>query len=1126
MPEPPAAEHPPPVAVGVEVLGKGAPGVGLGVRVLGEVEVLLDGAVLRLGGPRQVALLALLVAAGGRSVPAERLVDQLWGEAPPDNASGALQVGVAKLRRLLEPARQARGEATLLVTRAGGYALDLPPGAVDATRFAALVDEARQTGDPVAAEALLVESLGLWRGEAYGGVAALAPVLATEARRLHGLRWSAVERLWEVRLAGGGHVAAVPELRALVEEEPQREELWRLLTLALYRSGRQAEALEALREVRERLAEELGIDPGEPLRRLEQDVLRQEPSLAAPAVPHPAGRDPEAATDVVLPGREHLLAQTQRLVDAAAGGSGGVLLVSGDAGIGKTRLCRAVAEQAAAHGLDVGWGTWEQEDGPPLAGWRQAFAQLPAGQRVLDSGADDHDSVSTVFRLADEVVDALRRHPSCVVLDDVHWADPDSHRLLRRVVTTLGPVPSLLVVASRDVSTERDPEAAQTLGAVARGDTERVHLEGLDRDGVAAQVQEALGLEVEPSVADALRDRTDGNPFYVREMVRALAPTGVLEGERIDDWGGVPAGVRDVVRHRLAGLPPAVGRVLTAASVLGRSFDADVLEGTWDGTPEELDDALGLAEGVGLVEPADQPGSYRFVHALARDAVYEELATRARARAHARAGAALEQARIGRLDRHAVALAEHYRLAGPVHARDAWIYTERGAAHGAEQGLHADAARLLGSAVELQQDDPYLEPTERERVLTALGQALHRSARTIEAWPPLAAAARSALDRGDAVSAAGSLLAITEKVAWTWRQSPAWDADAIALWERVLATLPDGEVRLRSLCGAALAAEMLHQPGTADRSVRLAEEAMAEARRVGDPHLLGDVCALAQLALVRPDLKARGVALADEVISLRHRTADEAGLAAALTRRSDHRVELGLWEEGIADALRAREIARRLHLAPTVMVTELRLAVVAQAHGRWDEARASLDVAEQIHAISSISGHGMAGAVWALTRIVTGGLGELEPMLRGSLHHHPILRDIHALALLDLGRDPEARTSLGAWTDQDEISWDYMWLARTVLRAHVWSRLGDQQAMSDLRHQLTPYADRLAVAQFMLGSVRHALAELALAAGDPAESREHGEAALATHERLGWTPWVERTRALLDRIGSTAREPR
>jgi hypothetical protein len=204
------------------------------------------------------------------------------------------------------------------------------------------------------------------------------------------------------------------------------------------------------------------------------------------------------------------------------------------------------------------------------------------------------------------------------------------------------------------------------------------------------------------------------------------------------------------------------------------------------------------------------------------------------------------------------------------------------------------------------------------------------------------------------------------------------------------------------------------------------------------------------------------------------------------------------------------------------MVTELRLSVAAQAHGRWDEAHAGIRAVEAIHAMSSISGHGMSGAMTALMRMVTGGLGELEPMLRESLHHHPILRDIHALALLDLGRDTDARTALGPWTDQDEVSWDYMWLARTVLRSHLWSRLGDREAVADLRALLTPYADRLAVAQFMLGSVQHALAELALAAGDLEAAGAHAEVALATHRRLDWTPWVARTQSVLDEVAGLA----
>jgi len=1071
-----------------------------------------------------VALLALLVSAGGHTVPAERLVSQLWGEEAPDGSLANLQVGVAKLRRALEPERGARGDATVLVTRPNGYAVVVDE--VDATRFAHLVSRADAVADssPTDAEALLVEALAMWQGPAYGGVADLAPALATEARRLHQLRWAATERLWGVRLAQGGHAAAVPELRALVDEEPMREELWRLLALALYRSGRQAEALDALREVRERLAEELGLDPGEPLRTLEQEVLRQDPGLAAPARARPPASQATAqpGPDPELPGRDAALEQTRQLVEAALAGRGGVLLVVGEAGIGKTRFTRAVTEQAAGRGLRVGWGTWEQEEGPPLAGWRAALRDLPGGEDLVDAGGvRDPDGASTVLRLADDVVALLRAAPVCLVLDDVHWADPDSHRLLRRVVSTLGAAPSLVIVVTREVAARHDPEAALTVATVTRGDALRVDLGGLDADAVGAQVHDALGHAVEPDVAAALRARTDGNPFYVREMVRALAPTGRLDGDRIDDWGGVPAGVRDVVRHRLADLPPTVSQALSVAAVLGRAFDADVVERAWTGPEDGFDEALTMAEAAGLVEP-DGPGSYRFAHALARDAVYEELAGPARAKAHARVAAALEQARVGRLEGYAVPLAEHYRLAGPAHARDAWTYGSMAAEHAAGQGLHVDAARHLAIAVEQQDADHYATDQERERLLAAHGAAMHRSGRTIEAWAPLATSARSSLARGEPATAARTLLAITQHSPWTRRQNPAWDADAIALWEEVLAALPESEPGLRSLCAAALSAELLHDPAPTERAVRIADDAMAEARRLGDPALLADVCSLATLGLSRPDLLARRVALTDEVLALRQRTRDDVGIAAALSRRSDLRVELGQWDGAVADVLRAKEIAERLHLASTLMIAELRLSVVHQAVGDWDAAVASLQAVESIQAVTSLAGNGMAAAMFALMRITTGGLGDLEPLVRANLHQHPMMRDLHAATLLDLGRDAEARTAVGPWPDQEPVSWDYMWLARTSLRAYVWSRLGDENAATDLYAQLTPFADRLAVAQFMFGSVQHVLAELAAAAGDRPAAEAHARAALARHRELGWTPWVERSQAVLSTLDAAA----
>jgi DNA-binding SARP family transcriptional activator len=245
------------------------------VRVLGDLEVDRDGQPVVLGGPKPRALLGLLVASGGRPVATGRLVNQLWGDDPPAKALGALQAYVSKLRRRLE---DGRGHPGVLVTRPSGYALVLPDGAVDAPEFE------RAVGEADADERLLVRALDLWRGPAYADLRS-TPALAAEGRRLDDLRVGALERLWAVRLAGGATDSAVAPLQALAAEHPTRERPAALLVRALYRSGRQADALDALRRVRRSLADELGIDPGPELQQLEQAVLRQDADLLQPARP-------------------------------------------------------------------------------------------------------------------------------------------------------------------------------------------------------------------------------------------------------------------------------------------------------------------------------------------------------------------------------------------------------------------------------------------------------------------------------------------------------------------------------------------------------------------------------------------------------------------------------------------------------------------------------------------------------------------------------------------------------------------------------------------------------------------------------------------------------------------------
>ncbi len=247
--------------------------------ILGPLEVTDDGRKLALGGPKQRAVLAHLILRANHVVPADLLIDGLWGEEPPESARNTLQTYVYRLRKVLGEDR--------IEGRDGGYVLAAADGEIDAERFQVLVKKGKaQAGsDPGAAAATLSDALSLWRADALADVTE-EPSLRGEAARLEELRLSATEHRVSAEIAMGGHSTVVPELESLTARYPLRERMWANLMLALYRSGRQAEALSTFERARQVLADELGADPSPELQRLHEQILHGAPELGASA---PAG---------------------------------------------------------------------------------------------------------------------------------------------------------------------------------------------------------------------------------------------------------------------------------------------------------------------------------------------------------------------------------------------------------------------------------------------------------------------------------------------------------------------------------------------------------------------------------------------------------------------------------------------------------------------------------------------------------------------------------------------------------------------------------------------------------------------------------------------------------------------
>jgi DNA-binding SARP family transcriptional activator len=1115
--------------------------------ILGPLEVLDDGRRVALGGDRQRALLALLLIHANEAVSAERLIDELWGERPPQTAAKTLQVHISRLRKALPQPAGPGGDGTV-VTREHGYELSVDRERVDSLVFERLVAEAR--GELAAkrfgrARSLLEEALSLWRGPplaefAYERFAEL------EIARLEELRISAREELLEAKLALGHHAEVVGELELLISEHPYRGRLRAQLMLALYRSDRQAEALQTYQDSRRTLVEELGIEPSERLRELERAILAQDPKLAFVeqewSVPEPA-----EVSQLAFVGRERELGELATCLEDACLGHGRLVLLSGEPGIGKSRLADELIARARAGGARVLVGrAWEAGGAPAYWPWMQALRgyvrEREAGalrSELADGAAELAQIIPEVrqrlpeigeppvlepelarFRLFDAATEFLRNasrsRPMVLALDDLHAADAPSLLLLRFLARELSPMRVLIVVAYRDIDPIPGEPLAEMISEVVREPTtRRLALTGLSEREVEQYMELTAAEIASAELATTLFAETEGNPLFVGEIVRLRSLEGVPSRSADGAALVIPKTVREVIARRLAHLSPECQRLLALASVIGREFALKALAGAADSSEDELLELLDetVSERV-VVEVPDEGGRLRFAHILIRDTLYEDLGATRRVRLHRRVLGALEALYGEDAGPHLAELANH-----AIAARDldnGVGYAWRAADRSLELLAYEEAARLYQTALDGLVGADRGREEDRCELLLSLAEARARAGDTPAAKAAFIDAAglagRFRLPRALARAAAG----YGGRLAWARAGD---DEQMVPLLEEGLAALGDGDIQLRARLLARLAGALRDDPSR-ERRDAVSREAVELARRSNDPSTLAYVLDGRAAAIVAHDTAADVLALGAELSDVARQAGDpEKAVAGQIWRYHAQLLqgEIGGAERALAAADRS---ADELRQPVQLWLVCAERASLLLATGRFGDAKQLMEKAIALgeHA----QPHGAIPIYWfqrfTLADFV-GGLEEVEPPLREVATRYPARVMFRcALTYLDarLGRLEQSTQALEALAADDfsALPVDQEWLYGMSLLSEVAALGGDAKSASILHRLLAPWAELNASdpGEGIRGSVSRYLGLLATTLGRSEQAATHFDQALAANARMRAMPWLAHTR--------------
>jgi DNA-binding SARP family transcriptional activator len=1110
-------------------------------RVLGPLQVIgVDGSPVDLPRAALRRLTCYFLAGTGGVVSADSLTDVL------DLTPGALRVSVSRLRRAL-------GFATLASVPPG---YELRPDSVDAREFERLVASAAGA-DATSSRRFLEEALALWRGDPYGEFAHEEWALI-EARRLTELRSGAVEDLVGLMLENGEWTTVIATLEAHIADHPLRDRPRGLLMGALAASGRRTDALRAFQAYRTLLIEEIGTEPAGELVMLDRAIASGSEELPPPAVrtaspsspPVPANRPPDIelrAASHNLPdtqspfgvvARESELGQIAEAMKRVATNEGRqVLLVSGEAGLGKTTLVTEGARVAFGDDACVLFGHCEESLASPYQLFAEALghyaANAPQDQLVAAVGTHGGElsrlvpilatrikDISAVwasdadterYLLFSAVVGMLARisehQPMVLVFDDLQWADAGSLQLLGHMARSTQSMRILVLCAFRDTEISPDHPLMDTLASLHRQNgVGRLQLTGLDDAGVVSFMEAAAGHPLDgpgKGLARALQRETDGNPFFVGELLRHLSETGAIRRDNASGrWVGVdsldamplPDSVREVIGARVGRLGPTAGRVLALASVIGQDFDFDLLATVARISDDDLLDILDRASAAAVVREAPaSPGLYSFVHDLIGRTLYEDIGPTRRGRDHRRVAQALEalEALGGRGPGTRVGELAHqwFHARGPRDQTKALHYSRQAADAALVALAPGQALRYFAQALEIysQMDDP--DPALGIDLSIGLGTSQRQSGDPIYR-DTLLGAARQAAELGDTQRLTDAALANNR--GW-YTAAGVIDFDKVEVLELVLDRLP-AQDPVRALVVATLCSE-LSIGSPLERRQALANEALAIAESSEDDGIMVRVLNSVHYALQAPPLLEQSLARTAIAIERSERVGD-----GFLKFLSFHNRHLVAYIAGDMDEMdRCVEMMGSLadQLDQPMLHWTLAYARATQALIAGDPDRAEELVLTALQ-LGTDSGQPDTLVTFGLqmmaTRLQKGTLSELIPLIEEMASELSEARDVVkaalALAHAEGDRLAEVRQLLEEFaTAGFDLVLDASWIIGMCGFAEAAIVLGDPKYAGPLFDQLSPWAGQWCTTGITCqGPVSHYVGGLAAVLGRFAEA--------------------------------------